>query len=308
ARVNLTPVIAAGGVAAIGLSWGLVEARSYTTRRVTVPVLPAGADPIRILHLSDLHLAPDQHAKARWVAALAREDVDLVIDTGDNLGHPEAVPPVLRVLDGLLDRPGAFVYGSNDYYAPHMKNPFTYFSGPSELRRAPVPLPTDELTAGLVGRGWRDLTNARSALSIKGMRVSLVGLDDPHLDRDVMPAVDSEHGDVRIGVVHAPYQRALDALSDDGVDLVLAGHTHGGQVCVPGWGALVTNCDLDTRRAKGLHRWDESSRSFAGYRDEAMWMHVSAGVGTSPFVRLRFACRPEATVLTLVPRVSETAP
>lgn len=305
--MNVAPAFAVGGVAAAGLVWGAAEARAYTTRRVTVPVLPPGSRPLRILHVSDLHLTPRQRAKARWVDSLAREDVDLVINTGDNLGHSEAVPSVLSALDGLLDRPGAFVYGSNDYYAPHMKNPFTYFSGPSELRRAPVALPTADLTAGLESRGWLNLTNTRGELTINGTRVSLVGMDDPHLDRDVMPAADDRRSDVHLGVVHAPYRRALDALSNDGVALALAGHTHGGQVCVPGWGALVTNCDLDTKRAKGLHRWERRSDRSAVPGDEDMWMHVSAGVGTAPSVQLRFACRPEATVLTLVPRVDARA-
>ena len=81
-------------------------------------------------------------------------------------------------------------------------------------------------------------------------------------------------------------------MADDGFDLLFAGHTHGGQVCVPLVGALVTNCDLDRRMAKGLHRWPRSDA----------WLHVSAGLGTSPTAPVRFACPPEATVLTLIPR------
>jgi predicted MPP superfamily phosphohydrolase len=79
-------------------------------------------------------------------------------------------------------------------------------------------------------------------------------------------------------------------MAADQVDLILAGHTHGGQLCVPGFGALVTNCDLPTGQAKGLS-------AVAGVP-----MHVSAGLGTSPFTPIRFACRPEATLLTLVSR------
>ena len=305
--MSISPWVALGGVAAAGLVWGVAEARSYTTRRVTVPVLPAGASAVRILHVSDLHLTPGQRSKARWVASLAQENVDLVINTGDNLAHHDAVPSVLEAFDALLDVPGAFVYGSNDYYAPHLKNPLSYFSGPSELKTEPESLPTADLTAGMTSRGWIDLTNTRGQVIVNGTSISLVGMDDPHLERDVMPTSHREASDVYLGVVHAPYRRALDALSDDGVDLALAGHTHGGQVCVPGWGALVTNCDLDTRRAKGLHRWESAADAPARRPEENMWMHVSAGVGTSPSVRLRFACRPEATVLTLVPRVRDSA-
>ena len=100
--------------------------------------------------------------------------------------------------------------------------------------------------------------------------------------------------DVAIGVTHAPYRRVIDAMAADGMDLIVAGHTHGGQVCVPFYGALVTNCDLDTRRVKGL-----SLHSAGG---KTSYLHVSAGVGTSPYAPFRFACRPEATLISLVPR------
>ncbi|MEY2673290.1 MAG: hypothetical protein RLZZ508_1167, partial [Actinomycetota bacterium] len=83
------------------------------------------------------------------------------------------------------------------------------------------------------------------------------------------------------------YLRVLDAMVEDEIPLILAGHTHGGQLCLPFFGALVTNCDLDTRRAKGLHKYQDA------------WLHVSAGLGTNPFTPVRFACRPEATLLTL---------
>jgi predicted MPP superfamily phosphohydrolase len=84
-------------------------------------------------------------------------------------------------------------------------------------------------------------------------------------------------------------------MTADGFGLILAGHTHGGQLCVPGFGALVTNCDLPPRQAKGLsvHRADDGS----GARS---LLHVSAGLGTSPYAPVRFACPPEATLLTLV--------
>jgi predicted MPP superfamily phosphohydrolase len=123
--------------------------------------------------------------------------------------------------------------------------------------------------------------------------VSFVGLDDPHIGRDNLPEPTADTGDLRVGVVHAPYLRALGALRDDGARLILAGHTHGGQVCLPGYGTLVTNCDLDRRRARGLHAWPDGA--------EDTWLHVSAGLGTSPYAPVRVACRPEATILTLVP-------
>lgn len=288
--------IGATGVACV--AWGLVEAHAFTTRRVTVPVLEPGRTPVKVLHVSDLHLTPGQRDKIAWVASLAAEEPDLVVVTGDNLASVDAVPGVAEALAGLLSVPGLFVFGSNDYHAPHLKNPFGYFGGPSRVRQEPVKLPTTALRSVLVEAGWHDLNNARAHVDVGGLSISAVGMDDPHIKRDRMPAPGvEERGDLHVGVVHAPYRRALSALTDDGADLILAGHTHGGQVCVPGYGALVTNCDLDRRRAKGLSTWPGD---VLGANDT--WLHVSAGAGTSPFAPVRFACRPEATVLTLTPR------
>ncbi|GAA2919343.1 hypothetical protein GCM10020221_14520 [Streptomyces thioluteus] len=100
--------------------------------------------------------------------------------------------------------------------------------------------------------------------------------------------------DFSMAVVHAPYLRVLDAFTADRYPLVLAGHTHGGQLCIPFYGALVTNCDIDTGRVKGL-----STHRAGGHRS---YLHVSAGCGTNRYTPVRFACPPEATLLTLVAR------
>lgn len=273
------------------LAWSLVEAHAFTVRRVTVPVLPAGSEPLRILHLSDLHLTPGQRDKIAWVRALGAEPVDLVVATGDNLAHPRAVAPLLGAYEPLMRHPGLFVFGSNDYYGPLPKNPLAYFAGPSRKRRRAAVLPVEDLRAGLIGGGWEDVNNARALLTVNGITIRVTGLDDPHIGLDRVPSGARPLADLTLGVVHAPYARALQALTDDGADLILAGHTHGGQVCVPGYGALVTNCDLDTGRVKGLSTWPDA---------DGPWLHVSAGLGTNPYTPVRLACRPEATVLTLV--------
>ena len=102
-------------------------------------------------------------------------------------------------------------------------------------------------------------------------------------------------------MTHAPYQRVLDSFVGDGAGLVLAGHTHGGQVCVPGYGALTTNCDIDRRRVKGASRWwvGAGEQLEVPEPDDAAWLHVSAGLGHNKYTPVRFACRPEATLITL---------
>lgn len=285
----------------------LIEPRAFALRRVEVPVLPPGSAPLRILHVSDLHLTPWQRYRATWLRSLDALEPDLVISTGDNLAHGGAVPTVLDAYGPLLERPGAFVLGSNDYFVPWPKNPLRYLS---DARRAGEALskprlPTQDLIDGFVAGGWSDLTNARARLVVEGHDLELVGVDDAHLDYDHYALVAgraSTEAEVTIGVTHAPYQRVLDAMTADGATLVLAGHTHGGQVCVPGKGALVTNCDLDPARAKGLSRWwpgAGGSPAPPHPPEDAAYLHVSAGLGASPYSPMRLACRPEATLITL---------
>ena len=285
-------VAAAGGATFAYAS--LIERNLFTLRRVDVPVLEPDAEPLRILHLSDLHMMPDQRRKQAWVAALGGTDPDLVVVTGDNMADPASVPGVLRALDPLLNVPGAFVFGSNDYRGPRWKNPLHYLLPEREYRQG-ADLPADDLRAAFVDAGWADLNNARTVLKAGGRSIELVGVDDPHVDRDDYASVAapiSPAADVHLGVTHTPASRVLDAMAADGFALLLAGHTHGGQVCVPGYGALTTNCDLPHSMAKGLHRWPNSDA----------WLHVSAGLGTHPTAPIRFACPPEATLLTLIPR------
>lgn len=299
-------------VGVAGLAYARLESEWCVLRRYHLPVLPPGAGELRILHLSDLHLSSNASSRrrARWVQGLADLQPDLVITTGDNLALPDGLPVALDALDPLLDVPGGFVFGSNDYYAARFGNPASYlvtqFSPAARARReaalaaqttAPPDLPCEELRAALVARGWHDLNNARATVEAAGMEMDLVGLDDPHIARAVLPTSAGSVGGapLRIGVVHAPYRAAVNALVGDGATLVLAGHTHGGQLALPGWGAIVSNCDLPPRMAKGLHRW-------SGEGPGEAWLEVSAGLGTNPHTPVRFACRPEASLLTLTER------
>jgi predicted MPP superfamily phosphohydrolase len=294
---------ALGALAGAGLaSYAAWEARQYTLRRVTVPLLPSGHAPMTVLHLSDIHMAPDQRAKQEWLRGLAALGPDLVVNTGDNLAHRRAVPVVADALGPLLDVPGAYVLGSNDYYSPGMRNPLLYLLPDTGKRRTNTPqLPWPELKQRFDSAGWMDLTNGFGTLKVGGTSIAFAGVDDPHLkyddlDRVAGPADPS--ADLRLGVTHAPYLRVLDQFAADGYDAIIAGHTHGGQVCLPGGRALTTNCDLEPARARGLHRHPAGS---APGDEGSAWLHVSAGLGTNPYVRFRVACRPEATLLTLVP-------
>jgi predicted MPP superfamily phosphohydrolase len=287
-------VVGAAALAAAGTTYAAgVEVRHWTLRQATLPVLPLGAPPVRILHISDLHMTPHQRFKQRWLAGLADLSPDLVVNTGDSLSHQQAVPAVLRALQPLLTLPGVFVFGNNDYYGPRPKNPVHYLFRTGKKIRG-VPLPWADLRAAFIEHGWLDMTNTRRSLTVAGRQIAVAGVDDPHTKRDRYQRIAGPAdplADLRLGLTHSPEPRVLDAFAADGYDLVLAGHTHGGQLRLPGYGAIVTNCGLDRSRARGASRWGTHT-----------WLHVSAGMGTSPFAPVRFACPPEVSLLTLVPR------
>lgn len=301
-RIGLT----LGGAALAVLAWGsLVERNRFTLREQSLRVLPTGHRPVRILQLSDLHMTPWQRRKQDWVAGLATLQPDLVIGTGDFLGHERGIVGVARALAPFEGVPGVFVNGSNDYFAPKPKNPLKYFLGPSKTPPRPRRLDTEELRELYRALGWVDLNNRVTELSVAGNTLELFGVDDAHKDYDrtaeVAALLDEQRAassvvDARIGVTHAPYIRVLDSFTAQGADLICAGHTHGGQVCLPEvlGGTLVTNCDIPRSQAKGFSRWSVGAQSAA--------LNVSAGIGTSMYAPIRLFCPPEATLITLLPR------
>jgi predicted MPP superfamily phosphohydrolase len=274
---------------------GLIERNLFTLRRFSAPVLDSGSPAIRLLHISDLHLTAAQERKQQWISDLARLQPDLVVNTGDTSSDPDGIPAVMKALGPLFDFPGVFVPGNNDYYVPRPKNPARYFL-PNKVGslRGRRRMPWTELAAEMTGAGWLDLTHARTTVEVAGLPVALAGTDDPHLRKarySKIAGPADESAAVRVGVIHSPEPALLGAFAADGYDLVLAGHTHGGQIRVPFGPAIVTNCGIDARRARWLHRWDDQ-----------MWFNVCAGLGTNPYMPVRVACRPEAVLLTLLPR------
>ncbi|GAA1472923.1 metallophosphoesterase [Corynebacterium felinum] len=278
----------------VGAVWGWRETRRFELKEVTVPLLEPGVlrgrECFKILHISDVHMVPGQVAKQEWVRSLASVDPDLVVNTGDNLSDLKGVPGVLRALEPLLRRPGLFVFGSNDYFAPRMVNPFVYVLG-KKRKVSDVALPWSDMRAAFMEHGWLDATHARHEFKVGSVRVAAAGVDDPHHDLDdysLIAGAPNPDADLSLALVHAPEPRVLELFDADNYQLSLSGHTHGGQFCLPGSYALVTNCGIDRARVQGLHRFGN------------MFMHVSNGLGGSKFVPFRFFCRPSATVIRVV--------
>jgi predicted MPP superfamily phosphohydrolase len=267
------PLLAAAAVGAAGLAYSsLIERNAFGLSRHTVPCLAPGATSLTVLHISDPHLLDRQRRKKAFIAGLAALQPDLVVHTGDTLAGPDGVDAAIECFGPLLALPGVFCFGSNDYFAPTPKNPMKYFKK-SHKRVHGGDLDWRRMRDVFVERGWADLTNARA----------LVTLADLAAVAGAWPA-----SDLSLGLVHAPEPKVLDAYIADGAQLLLCGHTHGGQLRLPGFGAIVTNCGIDRAHAMGVNAYGPA------------WLHVSPGLGTSPYAPVRFACPPRASLLTLV--------
>jgi predicted MPP superfamily phosphohydrolase len=295
-RVLRTCAAAIGAAAAACVAYGvIVERRWYRLRRYEVPLgPPAGAGPMSVLHLSDLHLRRTDHAQRRFLARLGPGDVTIL--TGDLIGEPAAVETVVESLRPLRGRMASlFVLGSNDYYAPQIPRYWDYFIGGRSRGRRARPGRGRELIRLLEEDGWVHLRNARTTVAADGWRLEVMGMDDPHIYRhDLRVALRRDPDALGVAVVHSPDPAPeLVAL---GYRLILAGHTHGGQVRFPGLGAVLTNSQLPNRLAMGLVELPPAV------------MHVSPGMGTGRFAPFRFLCRPEATMIDLVPTKGDAKP
>ena len=267
---------------------------AYKVRASSLPLLPKGAKPIRVLHFSDLHLHPKKRHEIADIKTFIDLKPDLVISTGDFLAHKDGVDIALSALDGLLDLPGLFVFGSNDYYAPKFKNPLSYLQKDHGERKLGEKLPWQRLQKQLTKRGWQDLNHNKVKLKVNGVVIEARGTDDAHLELDDYRKVEgrvSKTADIAIGVTHAPYERILAAMAQDELDLIFAGHTHGGQIRLPWIGgskSLTTNCDLENWRSRGVTKVNNEP-----------WLNVSAGMGMSPYAPIRFICPAEVSLIIL---------
>ena len=287
--------------------FGLVSARQFGVRYETLPLLPSGHAPLRILHIGDMHLVAGDQAKINFVRGLAATRPDLVINIGDNPGGVNAVDDVVDALEPLLELPGVFVPGSNDFFGPHRANPLRYLRAPSSTdgtEKHQEKIDSRAMFEAFTAHGtWHQLGNRSTTVQLRdGRKIRVAGTHDAHMQADNWPGFgtyEESHSALKVAVTHAPYRRVLDAAVADGADIVFAGHTHGGQVALPAYGALVANCDLPTGLASGLLTWRSAGRSAL--------VNITAGIGASPAVPLRTFCPPEAVVIDLVSADQATA-
>ena len=273
-----------------------------------------GRAPLRVLQVSRPAPHPGPAAEDRVGARAGRRcEPDLVVNTGDNLAAPRR-----RAAAAAGDGAAARASPGRSSWAPtttsrrcRRTRPATSPARTPRHRSAAADLPV-ALVEGLRDAAAGPTSTTPATVADDGRHdVELVGVDDPHIGYDRY--ADGRRAGRRrrradVGLVHAPYQRVLDAMvGRRRRPGPRRPHPRRPARACPLWGALVTNCDLDTRRAKGVSRWWPGAGRRSRRRcavvaapADAAWLHVSAGLGTSPYAPVRFACRPEATLLTLV--------
>jgi predicted MPP superfamily phosphohydrolase len=265
------PALVAGTVAA-GAAWALFEAQWIELNEVDVllPGLSPELDGFRILHLSDFHLGTlslSGQALERAVAWAEGQQLDLVVLTGDLLSRQRGEPKLRDVLRRLSARHGIYaILGNHDI----------------DVTRDPFSRPTD--ASAVEEEGAVLLEDQAAAFDVKGSRVQIVGCHPRAWWRRQPERLADRQADLRILLSHFP--DIVDRLAPDVFHLVLAGHLHGGQICLPSPRGKLRLEHLRARYWEGLHR------------TPAATLYVSRGIGTS-FVPFRFLARPEATTLTL---------
>jgi predicted MPP superfamily phosphohydrolase len=244
-----------------------------TRLRIASPSLPPGFDGMKIVQLSDLHLHRISRAYRMAIDAIRREHPSLVVITGDLVDRAEETAECLAFLTELCAAAGApvvVVPGNWDHRA----------------------FPTRQSIAAWHERlqaetGIRVLVNQNVVLRRGGDRIWLVGTDDPYFGHADLDASFKGVPNTAFALVltHAP--EAFEELAErPAARLVLAGHTHGGQVRLPFVGAIHVPSRYGTRFARGLFKLGDTL------------FYVNAGMGMS-HLPVRFLCRPELTVLTL---------
>jgi predicted MPP superfamily phosphohydrolase len=284
-RLFRTALLAAAGSAA----YAVLESQLPRIQEHDVPVRP-GAPALTLLHLSDAHLRAKDRRRRAFLERLpdAIPVPDLILMTGDMIEDDSGIEPVLELLSRMPARYArAFIFGSHDYYQAVPRLPFKYLLSKDEPKFDAPFADTEGFRDGLVAQGWLDLNNRTEIVDSPHGRIRLAGVDDPYLRKHSLDHIERGEEALAIGLMHAP-----DVVSDfalHGFDVLVAGHTHAGQLRAPFIGALVTNSKLPNALASGVNRIGTTS------------LHVTPGLGTSAYMQFRFLARPEVTILRLDP-------
>jgi predicted MPP superfamily phosphohydrolase len=270
--------LAAAGV--LCMAYGrFVEPRwlEVTTTRVPTARLPAGHRGVRIVHFSDLHSDRTPLLENRLPGVVRDLRPDLIVFTGDAANSPEGVPTFRACLASIASIAPTFVVKGNwdTFFFPEVER--------------------------FAGTGATELDGAVAHVDVAGTRVHVAGVGYADAARGLFPALADLPADgPAVMICHPPYPDAVPERYASRIDLICAGHTHGGQVALPFYGALLTFSKFGKRYERGLYPLDAGG-----------FLYVNRGIGMEGFrmPRVRFCARPEVALIELVPAArEETAP
>lgn len=246
-----------------------LEPRAVRLSRPVMPVpsLPAELEGMTLAHITDLHLPGNRHAARNALELIERERPDVVVFTGDLVEEAAALPLLTEFVAGISHGPVMVAIHGN------------------WERKARIPVGT--LRRAYERSGAEFLVNGRSVFTRGSARLGLVGLDDGLYHEPVLNATirDTASTDADVWLVHCPgFRDRIPADLTRAPAAVLAGHTHGGQIRLPGWTPY-----------RPLGSGDYVS---GWYREGGAPLYVSRGVGTV-VIEARFFCPAELPVFTL---------
>lgn len=242
------------------------DVKSIAVTKYTVPIrnLPSSFEGFTILQLSDLHSKVYGEGQENLLSLIYKLDFDLVAITGDMVdkNNPD-IKPALDLVKGLPNRPIFFVPGNHDWWTNY------------------------EIKQPLISEGVKILENSNCKYSNNGEYIWIIGVDDPYLDKDEMDLAlkNINNSSPKLLLAHAPniYDKAVQS----NIDLVMVGHTHGGQVRFPFLGAIIVP-------GQGIF----PKLDYGSYSSGTTTMVINGGLGES-ILPLRFYNRPEVVLITL---------
>lgn len=276
-------------VSVIGLSAYsfFVEPRWHRIMHRTVLLKGASLPPLRILHLSDFHFYPGKTERVKLVHRLAQEAVDLIFITGDLIDTNDGIPISIEALRPLRAKYGVYcTFGNHDYVHVKFHNIFHVKRRKfdcSKYEKNDI----ERLAGELAGIGIQVLRNQRVTIEVDGAPVIIAGIDDPYTEHDDIASTFAgyrKEGPCFV-LIHTPdrYQE----LAEYNVDMVFSGHTHGGQICLPFYGPIITRTEAPREFAYGLNRLNGTV------------YFTTRGIGSSKRTYPRFNCRPEVNFFTV---------
>jgi len=263
-----------------------IETKLVRQEHITITTekpVPGGS--ISVLHLSDLHCKKHDAWKVRFLRTLGAHRCDLVVITGDSIDENGGTDNFIQAIRALRPAHGCYcVFGNHDYFAYRLRDALTLMFFPWIEHTVPGK-DVIRLAAALEGEGIHILHNRSHR--IPELNAALLGVDEYETGRDDLEKACANVGTDTVNILLAHNPDSIVHATPHLIDIALAGHTHGGQIRLPFWGALKTASSLQGKRAAGMMLLN------------GIPAYVSRGLSNFKFMPFRFLCRPEVTWITI---------